>query len=124
MMEILLKEMRSNQEKSDAGLLSMQEKTKADQAKAVARHEQIRTNQTRVEIGHKELLAKLEADREANMKAWREEMTAIRERMVASHEEMVAETKTEMEIKTMACQEMEAHQEKESLPHWIGNLRR
>jgi hypothetical protein len=38
-----------------------------------------------MKAGHKALLAKLEADRQASMKAWREEMAAVREMMDASH---------------------------------------
>jgi hypothetical protein len=33
-------------------------------------------NQTKAEIDHKELLARLEAGRQVNMKVWREEMAA------------------------------------------------
>jgi hypothetical protein len=40
----------------------------------------------------------------ADWKAWQEEMRA-------SHEEMEIELKPEMQVKTMACQEMEARQE-------------
>jgi hypothetical protein len=82
MMELLLamrEEARSNQANTDATLQVMQEKAA---------------------IGHKELLARLEAGRQANMKAWREEMAAMRDkRMNANHDE------------TMACQEMEARQD-------------
>jgi thioesterase domain-containing protein len=64
----------------------------ADQAKADARHEEARSNQTKAETSHKELLATLEADRQANMKAWREETAAMRnKRMNANHKEMVDE---------------------------------
>jgi hypothetical protein len=36
----------------------------------LAMQEEARRNQTKAETGHKELLAKLEADRETKMKAW------------------------------------------------------
>jgi hypothetical protein len=83
MMELLLKEIRAGQGKADA------------------MREEIRTHQTKAEAGHRELLAKLEDDRQADWKAWREEMAA-------SHKETVAETKSEMDVEMIACQEMEA----------------
>jgi FtsZ-binding cell division protein ZapB len=77
-----------------------------------------------------EFLARLEADMQANMEAWREELAARREmmdadtkawqekiaamrnkRMDASHKEMVAESKPKMDVKTISCQEMEARPE-------------
>jgi hypothetical protein len=50
MMELLLKEIRTNQEKVDAKMEAWQE--------------EIRTNQAKTKAGHKELLAIMEANRE------------------------------------------------------------
>jgi hypothetical protein len=43
-------------------LAKMDANTKATQEGLLAMREEIRTNQTRAEIGHKELLSRLEAD--------------------------------------------------------------
>jgi hypothetical protein len=59
---------------------------------------------------HKELLSRLEADRQADQREPKEMMMKM---MDTSHKEMVAETNPEMDVKTMACQEMEAHLEEE-----------
>jgi hypothetical protein len=89
MMELLLKEIRAGQEKADA-------------------------NQAKTEAGHKELLAKLEADRQASWKTWREELAAMRDkRMEVDREAAREEVEPEQDIKMMACQEMEVSQEKE-----------
>jgi hypothetical protein len=69
-------------------LLAMREDMKVMQAKADVRHEEARSNQAntdaalqvmqeKAEIGRNKLLTKLEDDRQANMKAWREEMAAM-----------------------------------------------
>jgi hypothetical protein len=55
-------------------------------------------------------LARLEADRQANMKAWQEEMGARRDKKLTP-----AEIEPEREVKMMACQEMEACLEKKEL---------
>jgi hypothetical protein len=88
--------------------------------------------QEKAEIGHKELLTRLEDDRQADRKSWREEMAARLERFSAeteaikartkamrgnmgtSHKEMVAKTKLERDMETLACRETtEAHLEEE-----------
>jgi hypothetical protein len=56
--------------------------------------------------------AKMDADRKADWKAWRKEMAAMRNKMMdTSRKETAAVIKPETEVKTMACQEMEEHQE-------------
>jgi hypothetical protein len=78
----------------------------ANQAKADARHGEVRSNQTKAETGHKELLGRLEADRQANMKAWKEEIAAMRnKRMNANYKEMVAELEPKNDKETLACRE-------------------
>jgi hypothetical protein len=68
-------------------------------------------SQEKAEVGHKELLARLEDDRQATR---RELKKMMEEMMDASHKEMVAEIKSEMDVKTMACQKMvERLEEKE-----------
>jgi hypothetical protein len=71
-LELMLKEIRTNQEKAEA----------------------------KTEAGHKELLARLESDRQASMRAWREEMAIMRNKWVNDNRD-----------ETLACQEMEARQE-------------
>ncbi|PNF15259.1 hypothetical protein B7P43_G00965 [Cryptotermes secundus] len=64
------------------------------------RMERLLVGQEQMMTGHKELLAKLEDDRQASMKAWREEMAAMRDKwMNTNHNE------------TLTCREMKARQE-------------
>jgi hypothetical protein len=87
---------------------------KATQEVLLAMQKNGETTQEEMEAGHKELLAKLEADRQADWKSWREEMAAMRKGMDSSHKEMVIEIKPERDMKTMACRETkEARLEKE-----------
>ncbi|PNF24447.1 hypothetical protein B7P43_G09688 [Cryptotermes secundus] len=78
-------EAKINQAKADADRKAMQERTDAN-----------------MKTSHKELLAKLEDDRQANMKAWRGEMSAMTDKWGSdSH------------METMACQVMEARRDEE-----------
>jgi peroxiredoxin family protein len=70
-------------------------------------------NQEKAEIGHKEFLARLEDDRQADGRELKEMMMKM---MDTSHKEMVTETKPERDMETMACQETtEAHLEEEEM---------
>jgi hypothetical protein len=90
MMELLLKEIRANQAKAEAD----REERKVAQVKADAnlkeKMKMMHANQAKAETRHKDFLARMDAD----WKAWREIMNANQN-------------------ETMACQEMEAHQEVE-----------
>jgi hypothetical protein len=116
MMELLLKEIRTNQEKAESD-------RKADK-------EEIKT-------GHKELLAKMEADRKAaqedlmakldadraqtqefmkTLQAYQAKTGAVLlaiQETETSHKETAAVIETENEVETMACQGMEARPEEE-----------
>jgi hypothetical protein len=120
MMEMLLKEIKAGQEqmvtKLDANMKSYQEKTEAN----------LKKNQ-------EDFMAKLDADRkaaQAKADANRVQMQELMKMMDAyqaktdavllamqvmdtSHKETATVIEPETEVKMMACQEMEAHQEEE-----------
>jgi hypothetical protein len=58
--------------------------------------------QAKTEAGHKELLSRLEDDRQAEPRERKEMMMKM---MDTSHKEMVAENKPERDMETMACRE-------------------
>jgi hypothetical protein len=70
-------------------LLAMQEETRAGQ-------EKVKSNQAKADARHEQMMA--------DWKAWHEEMRA-------SRKETAAKIEPKTEVKTLACQEMEAHQE-------------
>jgi outer membrane biosynthesis protein TonB len=93
LMELLRKEIRAYQAKMDAdGKTDKEEMLKKMRAWGEKLEEETRATLSETE-------------------AIKARTRAIRESMGTSHKEMVAETKPEMDAETMACQEMEAHQE-------------
>jgi hypothetical protein len=66
-------------------------------------------NQEKAEANHKELLARLEDDRQVKRRFLKEMMQI----MDTSHKEIMAEIKPGRDMETMACQEVEARQEEE-----------
>jgi hypothetical protein len=71
MSELLLKKMDTIQAKTDPILLAMQKKRETDKEDFTAK---LDANQEKAEIGHRELLARLEDDRQANRRELKETM--------------------------------------------------
>jgi hypothetical protein len=86
-------------------IMEMLKKMEDDKEDFLAR---LDTYQAKTEAGHKEWLSRLEDDRQAKQREWKEMMKM----MDISHMEMVAENKPERDMEAMACREtMEARLE-------------
>jgi hypothetical protein len=123
MMEMLLKEIKAGQEENRINQEKMEAKLDADR----------KTDKEEIKTGHKELLAKMEANRKPDqekaeadrartqemmnmLQAYQAKTDAVLPAMQVtetSHKETAAVFEPETEVKTMACQGMEAHQEEE-----------
>jgi hypothetical protein len=102
--------MDANQAKTYAVLLAMQKKRETDKEDFMA---ELDANQEKAEIGHKELLGRLEHDRQADRRDLKE---MLEEMMCASHKEMVTEIKPEMEAEMMAYRETKEARLEEEKP--------
>jgi hypothetical protein len=133
-MELLVKEIKAGQEENRINQEKMEADRKADkqdllakmdanQAKAEADR---KTNKEEIKTGHKELLAKMGADSKASQvkaDADREQMQEFMKMLEAyqaktdavlpAMQETATAFEPEIEVNTMACQGMEAHQEEE-----------
>jgi hypothetical protein len=97
---------RTHKEEMLAELDARQEKVEANRKKEKEDlMAKLDAYQAKTEAGHKELLSRLEDDRQAERREWKEMMGT-------SQMEMVAENKPERDRETMACREtMEARLE-------------
>jgi hypothetical protein len=102
MMELLLKEIRTNQAKMDANQERMEANRKKNQEDFMAKLDAYRRTDK------EDFMARMDA----NMKAWREKTDADMEAWQKEICSMRFET-TNTRNETLACQEMEAHQEEE-----------